>query len=82
MTETTESPERSSDPQGRNEAVVIRDSLLERCCEQRAEIRQYLLDARHWNDNHGEAEQIDPDPDGELASLLEFLDGIVGKNSV
>lgn len=40
----------------------------------RGKIAQLFRDARHWNATHPEHEPIDPDPDGELARQLRWLE--------
>ena len=54
----------------------VRDHLLARREVLRAEILQVFADAEHWNRVHPDDEQIDADPDGEFAALLQRLQGM------
>jgi hypothetical protein len=51
--------------------------LLARAINQRDEIHGYFDDIAHWNRLHPHETPIDPDPDGQMAELLRYLNTLI-----
>jgi hypothetical protein len=54
-----------------------RVSLIARAIHQRDDIQGYLDDIAHWNRRNPHETPIDPDPDGQLAELLRYLNVLI-----
>ncbi len=54
-----------------------RADIIAEAKRQKANVESLFRDCASWNDAHPHEEPIDADPDGTMACLLAYLDGIL-----
>lgn len=60
-------------------AKLQRSRILQRLQITRGEIEQIFTDIASWNDNarQGDEQPIDPDPDGQLRKMADWIDRVL-----
>ncbi len=49
-----------------------KESIIGKAKKLQGDIQQHFNDVEHWNATHGPADQIDPDPTGEMKEMMAY----------